>query len=280
MLCLLLLASAGSASVTLAQWRVSNTEIRTTIQRVETRTDTFSRNLENALDRSVINGTAREDEINRLVRDFEFATDQLRTRFESRQATAADARAVLDRAALIDRFLINNRLDVRVGQDWQVLRTDLDRLATAFNLGWRWDTTGGSTGGDLYTNVRTRQLAQALAVAANQFRRSFDQAVNRTGVNNSSAEYQWRGRVGEFQMAATRLRDRINRRQATAAEVQQLLQTAAPIDSFMRSYQLTNRAEADWDIVRRDLDGLANATNIAGWSNQWQRPFDRHLSHR
>lgn len=275
MLSLLLLVGLGTTSTALAQWRLSNSEIRNVIQRVETRTDNFSRNLENALDRSALNGTAREDEINRLVSDFENATDQLRTRFESRQATATDARAVLDRAALIERFLLNNRLDVRVGQDWQMLRADLDRLATAFNLGWRWDTTsgypGGSTGGDLYTNTRTRQLAQSLAVAANQFRRSFDQAVNRSGMNNSSAEYQLRGRVGEFQMATTRLRDRINRRQATAAEIQSLLQQASVIDNFMRSYQLTNRAESNWNTVRTDLDGLANAANIA-WNWETTTP--------
>ncbi len=272
MLSLLLLVGLGTSSTAFAQWRLSNTEIRNVIQRVETRTDSFSRNLENALDRSAINGTARENEINRLVRDFEYATDQLRTRFEGRQATAADARGVLDRAALINGFLLNNRLDARVDQDWQLVRTDLDRLATAFNLGWRWDTTGGlPSGGDIYTNVRTRQFAQALAVAATTFRRSFDQAVNRTGVNNSSAEYQLRGRVGEFQIAATRLRDRINRRQATAAEIQSLLQQASVIDNFMRSYQLTNRAEADWNIVRTDLDGLANSANIA-WNWETTTP--------
>ncbi|MEK6281831.1 MAG: YMGG-like glycine zipper-containing protein [Acidobacteriota bacterium] len=259
----LLLTGLGSASAALAQYRVNDTEIRNIIRRIETGTDSFSRNLVNTFDRSPINGTAREDEINGYVRDFENATDQLRTRFESRQATANEARAVLDRAALINRFLLNNRLDARVEQDWRLLRTDLDRLATAHNLGWRWDSTPTSTTGGLYVGTQTRQLAQRIAVEANQFRRSFDMAVNRGGINNTSAEYQLRGRVGEFQLAATRLRDRIYRRQATTAEVQQLLEQASYIDNFMRTNQLTNRVENDWNVLRNDLSALASASNIA-----------------
>lgn len=261
-----LLIGLGNASAVLAQNRLSDIQMRNLIRRVETRTDIFRRNLQTALDRSPINGTAREDDINRLVSDFEYATDQLRTRFESRQASATEARTVLDRAALINRFLLDNRLDSRVAQDWQLVRADLDRLAAASNLAWRWDTTPTgptSTTGGLYIDTQTRQLAQRIAVEANQFRRSFDLAVNRARVNNTSVEYQLRGRVGEFQLAATRLRDRINRRQATVAEVQQLLEQARHIDSFMRTYQLTNRAENHWSVLRNDLSALANASNIA-----------------
>lgn len=262
----LLLIGLGNANPASAQYRLSNTEIRNLIQRVETRTDSFSRNLENALDRSPINGTARGEELNRNVRDFEYATDQLRTRFESRQATATEARAVLDQAALINRFLLDNRLDAQVAQDWQLVRADLDRLATAFNLGWRWDSTPigpGSNVGGLYVNTQTRQLAQRIAVEANQFRRSFDLAANRSRINNTSAEYQLRGRVGEFQLAATRLRDRINRGQATAPEVQQLLEQARYIDGVVRTSQLSNRIQNDWSALRNDLSALANTANIA-----------------
>jgi hypothetical protein len=265
MVFVLLVFGLGNASAALGQYRISQSEVQNLIRRIETRTDSLSRNLVNALDRSAINGTAREDEINRLVRDFEYATDQLRTRVESRQSTTTDARGVLDRAALINRFLLSNRLDYRVEQDWQLLRADLDQLAVAFNLGWRWDTTTGpiSGSGNVFGDLQTRQLAQRIAVAATRFRRSFDMAVNRAAINNSSAEYQLRGHVGEFQLAANRLRDRVNRRQATAAEVQQLLEHSRQIDTFMRTYELTPRAENDWSTLRTDLSALANTANIA-----------------
>src|SRR5918994_2001665 len=97
---LLTLINIGITSSVLAQrqYRDTDTNMRNLIQRVETRSDNFSRTLQNALDRSRLNNTAQEDEINRLVTDFEYATDQLKTRFENRQSTSTDARAVLERA--------------------------------------------------------------------------------------------------------------------------------------------------------------------------------------
>ena len=72
---LLALINVGVTTSVLAQrqYRDTDTNMRNLIRRVETRTDTFSRTLENSLDRSRLNNTAREDEINRLVTDFEYA---------------------------------------------------------------------------------------------------------------------------------------------------------------------------------------------------------------
>ena len=125
---LLTLINIGVTSSVLGQrqYRDSDTAMRNLIRRIETRSDTFSRTLENALDRSRLNNTTREDEINRLVTDFEYATDQLKSRFENRQSTSTDARAVLEKAGLINSFLLNNRLETRVGQDWRLLQSDLD----------------------------------------------------------------------------------------------------------------------------------------------------------
>src|SRR4029453_1534018 len=83
---LLAVVNIGISGTVLAQRQYRGTEatIRNLLQRVENNSDTLRRDVEYALDRSRINGTAREDEINRLIRDFENATDQLRTRFENR----------------------------------------------------------------------------------------------------------------------------------------------------------------------------------------------------
>jgi hypothetical protein len=53
---------------------------------------------------------------------------------------------VLDRAARIDAFL-RAHPGLNVDSDWQLLRTDLDSLASAYNIAWNWDNldTRGST---------------------------------------------------------------------------------------------------------------------------------------
>ena len=69
---LLALINLGVTPSVLAQrqYRDSDTSMRNLIQRIETRTDTFRLTLENALDRSRLNNTARKDEVTRLFTGF------------------------------------------------------------------------------------------------------------------------------------------------------------------------------------------------------------------
>jgi hypothetical protein len=108
------------------------------IRRVETSADTFRASAATALDRSSYNGTQTEDEMNRFVQSFEQATDQLRSRFDGRSSVAGDVENVLRQAAFIDEFMTRNRLNQRAVSDWAMVRTDLDALARAYGVTWRW----------------------------------------------------------------------------------------------------------------------------------------------
>lgn len=70
------------------------------------------------------NNTAREDKLNKWVTDFEYATDLLRDRFNSRTSTASDVQMVLQRATLLDRFMRDERLSYQAERDWTNLRGD------------------------------------------------------------------------------------------------------------------------------------------------------------
>lgn len=120
-------------------YRVSDAQVRSTLQSLERNSDIFSRGLTAALDRSTLNGTRYEDEVANYVRDYEEATDRLRQRFENRVSVTADVQEVLNRAANIDRFLVQNRLNNRVNADWNLVRTDLSNLANQFNVAWNWN---------------------------------------------------------------------------------------------------------------------------------------------
>ena len=138
------LVSFGSTLELQAQsqraYRYNDNYMRQLFNRLETRTDRFSNLVPNALDDSRLDGTRREDNINQLVTDFEHATDQLKDRFESRQSTVADAQLVLQRGALINRFMNNRRLDNRTERAWIQVRTELNRLANAYSVSSNWAT--------------------------------------------------------------------------------------------------------------------------------------------
>jgi hypothetical protein len=120
-------------------------QVRQLITRIESRTNVFRSDLGARLDRSRIDGTRQEDDINQMVGDFETATNRLRDRFDSRRSVSADVQSVLDQAALIDSFMQRNRLGARAERDWANLRLDLNELARVYGVSWRWDNTTNPT---------------------------------------------------------------------------------------------------------------------------------------
>src|SRR6476469_3881602 len=97
---LLALVTAGMATSGLAQFGANDASIRDVVRRIQTRTDSLQRAVQNAADRN----NYRVDDINRLILDFESALNQLDRRLGSRRTGTSDAQAVLDRAVQIDNF--------------------------------------------------------------------------------------------------------------------------------------------------------------------------------
>lgn len=141
------LASLGLTVQAQRPYRLNDQQVQQIIRRIENRTDVFRSSLDAALDRSRMDGTNREDDINRFVREFEDATDRLRDRFNERRSVAADVEEVLDRAMNIDNFMRSRRLGVRAERDWANLRMDLNELAQAYNVSRRLGGGGGGGGG-------------------------------------------------------------------------------------------------------------------------------------
>ncbi|HEY6660755.1 MAG TPA: hypothetical protein VI031_06425 [Pyrinomonadaceae bacterium] len=132
---LILLTATGDM---LAQRRWYRGNVRGIIRQLESDTDRFKSSLDSALDRSTINGTRAEDEINEYVKQFEQATDRLRDRSDDRDFAPAAARAVLTRGRSINGFMRANRLGGRAESDWARVRNDLNKLSNSYYIGWRW----------------------------------------------------------------------------------------------------------------------------------------------
>lgn len=150
----LAVALAGITIVAQAQYqqpyRVDDREMDQLLRRIENRADRFKNSIGRALDRSSIDNTRREENINQLVSNFELATNNLRDRFRSRASTESDVRAVLDRGARIDRFMQRNQLSNNAEENWMLLRNDLDQLASYYNVAWNWDNRSPGFGGQRY----------------------------------------------------------------------------------------------------------------------------------
>ncbi len=255
-------------------YRMTDRQVGDLIQRVETSADRFRATVDRVLDRTRYDGTRAEDNINSFIQNFETATDQLRDRFNRRVSVASDVERVLQQANYIDSFMLNNRLNQRAHADWTQVRTDLNALASAYAVNWRWNqqgTIGGGTTSGLPYRVGDPQLRQLIRRIENRtdtFRASVDTALDRSRYDGTRAENNINTFIRDFEVATDALRDRFNSRNSAAGDVENVLQRAAYIDEFMRRNNLTPRAENQWSLLRTDLNELASALRSARMSAQ------------
>src|ERR1043165_6337071 len=257
---------AGLAATGMAQFG-NQSAIRDVVRRIQTRTDSLQRDVQNASDRNNYN----LNDLNRLILDFESATNQLDRRLNSGRANSADARPVLGRAAAIDVFFGNNRIGAGTQRDWQALRSDLDQLASYFNLNTNWGT-GTSTGtyGDSsnynLNDAQMRELVYQLNNRTTTFSRTLRNDLNRANGRYSADEV--RTHLSEFESALVQLRNRVNSRQSTQSDARAVLEHASYLNRYLTDQQFSYQTENNWNVLRQDLDRLASAYNVAwNWSN-------------
>ena len=125
--------------VTNRPYRVSESNVQGLLTRLESRTDSFKREINTALDRSVLNNTRSEESIFSYITEFENATDRLKQNFDARRSTSADVEEVLNRAYFIDGFMRDYRLTGSAENQWRLIRTDLDTLTNYYGVAWNWN---------------------------------------------------------------------------------------------------------------------------------------------
>lgn len=116
---------------------VNKSQVNSIINRVETRVDNFVRNYDRSLDRSRLNGSSREDWLNKRAKDLESATDELRREFDRRDAWAEnkdETRRSLNIASDIDRNMRSYNFGRTTEANWARVKFELNSLADVYNL--------------------------------------------------------------------------------------------------------------------------------------------------
>ena len=140
----LLLVFIGTGSLAQGQevpYRISDKQVEQVMRRLKRDSDRFRKSLDSALDRSRLDGTNREDDINAFVKAYDKETATLYERFKDHKSVASDVQAVLDRAASIEGFMHRHQFrNGKAERDWSTVRVDLDELAHDYNVTWAWGT--------------------------------------------------------------------------------------------------------------------------------------------
>ena len=246
--------------------RLTDQQVGDLLSRIDQGIDAFRATFDQAMNRSRMNGSREEDDINQSVKDLKQATDRLRDQVRNQRAGTTDFDDVMRRASLIDAFMMRNALGSAVERDWQSLRGNLDELARGYGIAWNWTSSQ-----NLPLRVDDQQVRQLLTRSkknADQFRQSLDRALDSSRIDGSREEDNINQFVTDFAEATDHLSDHFDRRQVVTNDVEDVLRRGVNIDSFMQRHQLAVRSENDWLTVRRDLDELARAYNVRwNWSN-------------
>ena len=275
-----LFVGSSAAQVVGQPYRLDDKEVEKIIRRIEQQSDHFRSSVDSALDKSRLNGTHREDDINSSIKDFYEQTKRLRNHFNKHQSNSPDVEAVLDRAARIDDFMRRNRLSSKAENDWSTLRGYLDELASAYSVSWRWDgynpaagivSPAGTTVAGMPYRVSDRDVERILRDIEHQsdrFRSALDSSLDKSRLNGSREEDDINRFVKEFYEQTKTLRDHFDHHKSTSADVQSVLDRAASIDSFMRRNPMRkNDAAREWQRLRGNLDELAQVYSVS-W--QWR----------
>lgn len=116
---------------------------------------------------------------------------------------------------------------------------------------------------------QVRQLILRIEDRTSTFRASLNAAINQSSYDNTRAEDNINLFVSDFTSSLRRLHDNFDRRQSASADVQDLLDRANRIDSFIRRTRLGGGVSGDWAAVRSDLNELAQDYNITWrWNTQ------------
>ncbi|MCB1023497.1 MAG: hypothetical protein KDB79_03850 [Acidobacteria bacterium] len=133
-----LFADSGSAQTRKARGKnYTKSQVGNVIKRVETRVDNFAKNFDDSLDRGKLNGTKREDQLNKRVKNLENETDRLRRDFDKNDRWSdnrSQVRKVLDIASDIDKTMKNRKLGKVTESNWGRVKYELDTLAKIYNL--------------------------------------------------------------------------------------------------------------------------------------------------
>jgi hypothetical protein len=261
--------------------RVNESQVRTLLQRIETRTDAFRTSADRRLDNSNLNNTRAEDNISALLDAFERSTDQLTSRFNSRNATEQNVRDVLTYGAYLDDFMRRNRMGAASENQWNLIRQDLDQLARLYRVTWTWNQTlppfrAGQWGGGATVRVNENQfrtIVRRIETRTDTFRTAADRRMDNSRLDGSQAEDNISAYLNAFENATDELSRDFNSGNATSADVNDVLTYGAYVDGFMRRRNMGTAAERQWNLIRGDLDQLARLYQVSWNWNQTLPPF-------
>ena len=125
--------------------RYDDRYLRDSIHRLDRLSKDFERDVDRALDRSRVDGTRREDQINSRADRFRRAVSNLKSAFGNGRdlnRSRDEAQRVLQEAQQFDRLGRSRVMDNRVASEWSQIQQELRVISNAYGLGYGYNNGG------------------------------------------------------------------------------------------------------------------------------------------
>jgi tetrahydromethanopterin S-methyltransferase subunit B len=253
----------------------SKQQVEQLLERIEERSDAFSNQLNKSLDRSHLDGTRAEDNITERVSELENATDELRREYDhndTRRENRPEARNILNTATEINRIMLRRNFNRQTENSWVRLRTELNALATIYNLpavgaaSYRFVSARTTTTARRVAIIRSisqqqvEQLFERIEERTDAFSTQLNRSLDRSRLDDTRAEDNIAERVSELENATDELRrefDHNDTRGENRPEAEKILTTATAVDRLMKRRNFGGQTESTWTALRTELNVLA-----------------------
>ncbi len=126
------------------------------------------------------------------------------------------------------------------------------------------------------TDSQVQYLLNRIEQRTDIFKRNLDTALDRSRLDGSDTEDMINGYVADFENATDELRNKFDSRTSVSTDVEEVLNRAAFINSFMQRNRLAASAENSWLSLRTDLNTLARYYTVSwNWNNTRMPVYNR-----
>jgi hypothetical protein len=235
------------------------------MQRIEANADRFDDAFESALDKSSLNGSALEDQLNHWADFLEDEVDNLQEDYKEKDndefiVHLENSMIVADG---INRVMLRRDFSENAQSEWEALRQDLNQVAIEFRrpvLANVVVTAFVPATSAMLGKADVKQVMESLEASTDRFEKKFREALHHSTVATTPRADLYAGWADLLEDVSDDMLDeyRENDAKEFQEELENTLMISAAMNRLVLGSTMTPDAAAEWSNVRQQLNTLAS----------------------
>jgi hypothetical protein len=233
--------------------RLSDKDVKALLEQVDEGRDKFEGNLDGTFKGSTIRGPAGERKVSVALQDYQDNTKKLKERFTADYSASAEVATVLKQSNAIDTFMRAQPSDMKGRSEWDRQVVNLTSLAKAY--GGVFPLPEGAAIRRM-NDKEVAGVAESLAAAADRFKNDINKDAALAKPDKDAAKKD----VEVLAKQANSVKSRVSDGQPATAEVRQVIEQIAKIQTFVIAHP--NTVVGNWQAVQTSSGKLQQAFGL------------------